>query len=147
MDVPFPYSDPIQIISDNDYLKQGAVSAPLQKLDEELEEHDTSLALEIAEDTYAALLNNRPREDKVTVYTSKSLHDIQKDMPGSTFWKINDYDKDLYYDMSDEDGFIRVRFEDEHAETVPIDTSYENISFSLPTFDAFEDKMHERGYR
>ena len=64
-------------------------------------------------------------------------------MRGSPFWKIDDYDKDLYYDMSDEDGFIRVPFEDEHAETVPIDTS----SFSLPPFDAFEDKMHERGYR
>lgn len=147
MDVPAPYSDPIQIIKDNNYLEQEPVSKPLQQLDDELEEHDTSLDLEIAEDTYIGLLNNRPRQDKVTVYTSESLYDIQKDMPGSTFWKINDYDKDLYYDIVDGDGFIRVRFEDEHAETVPIDISYENISFSLPTFDAFEDKMHERGYR
>ena len=147
MDVPFPYSDPIQIISDNDYLEQGPVSAPFQQLDDELEEHDTSLAFEIAEDTYIGLLNNRPREDKVTVYTSRSLRDIQKDMPASTFWKFDDYDKDAYYDIVDGDGFIRVRFEDKHAETVPLDTSYENIAFSLPTFDAFEDKMHERGYR
>lgn len=81
MDVPFPYSNPIQIVDDNDYMNQGPVSKPLQQLDNELEEHDTSLVFEIAEDTYAALLNNLSREDKVTVYTSKSLYDIQKDMP------------------------------------------------------------------
>ena len=147
MDVPFPYSDPEQIINDNNYLEQGLASKPLQQLDDELEEHDTSLGLEIAEDTYIGLLNNRPRKDKVTVYISESLHDIQKDIPASTFWKFDNYDKDAYYDIIDGDRFVRVRFEDEHAETVPIDTSYENISFSLPTFDAFEDKMHKRGYR
>lgn len=146
MEVPQPYSDPVQVLQNHAYLEEGPAAAPLQVLDEELAEHSTSLTLEIAEDTYAALLNNRPQRDKMTVYTPQSLPDIQKETPGSTFWKFDGYEKDKYYDMAEGDAFIRLRFEREHAETVPVETGYEHIAFRLPTYEAFEANMEELGY-
>ncbi|WP_313694303.1 hypothetical protein [Halorarum halobium] len=124
-------------------VEQGPAAPIFADVDRDLRAADTTLRLELAEETVAALydgLFDPAAHTDVTVWVGGSLLDAADAVPDSYFTEFA-ADEGRYdaYEVVDEDATLAFVFGRHHEETIEVETGYDRLTVGFPTPGAFHD--------
>lgn len=126
---------------DPDVLEEDGVGEALETLDGIFERYDEDVSLEVAEDTYADVAEGIGSYHRMTFYVDEDLEELKRDLPGSVFSRLPD-DHDAY-ELQDDDVTLRLKFDERHDESVPVETSYDNVDVAVPTEEAYMSRFYD----
>jgi hypothetical protein len=77
----------------------------------------------------------------MTFYVDEDLEELKRDLPGSVFSRLPD-DHDAY-ELQDDDVTLRLKFDERHEDSVPVETSYDNVDVAVPTEEAYMSRFYD----
>jgi len=127
---------------DPDVFYEGALGDALETLDTVVAAHDEEITLEVAEDSVYDLQQGIDDYAEMTFYTDRSLDDLQRELPGSTFSELSDPRRERLL-ADDGDVTLWLVFESSHVASVPVDTVYDALDIRVPTAEAANQELYE----
>lgn len=125
-------------------MEDGGIGQALDRLDAVFTAAREPLRLEPAQDTYADLVEYEPTElSSATFYVEQDLGTLQGP-DGSPFEAFSD-DAEAYRLVT---GDTTLRFvpDEQHTESVDIETQYDSIDVAVPTPSAYAEDVSEKLY-
>jgi len=122
-------------------LEEDGIGEALETLDVIVGRYDEEVSLEVAEDTYADVKEGIETYHRMTFYVDEDLREMKRDLPGSVFSRLPD-DCDAY-ELQDDDVTLRLKFDERHEDSVPVETSYDNVDVAVPTEEAYMSRFYD----